>query len=462
MIYLKLSIRNAKRSFINYLLYVTAMTVLLAIIEVSNCIAIIGGLAGFQVVSMPLLITAIQIILVGYIGTFMLKQRAKEFANYLLLGMGKKRLTRLFLCEILWIGFCCYLAGTTIGFAVFGFWYFREPFHERELWGFLYGKSMLYTWICFCFIEIVCSFRLKQRFEKLQIRELMYEKSYSQREKNIGNYKKWGFLFFFCFVCFIGCVCGITFLPGTYLVYPVSVAAIPLCISIFAFYRWAFGCLYAQRRMKSLKIYQKDRLYIMANVTSNFKTAAILNAVFCLCILFSECSFITGILMLQPEIQLFDRDSQQWMGTSQISIGIIFLVTYFSILSLQQMMEVGQNARNHQIMRYMGKSDKEIERLVNQQIAMKLISPMIMDVLLHLFCMPLLNGKMNSILPNSLNHILLRLSGGFWACIIFSYICYLGIAGVMGKRYLTPMSYPAANNTVMPRPFDKKSGQYFI
>ena len=29
MIYLKLSIRNAKRSFINYLLYVVAMTVLL-------------------------------------------------------------------------------------------------------------------------------------------------------------------------------------------------------------------------------------------------------------------------------------------------------------------------------------------------------------------------------------------------------------------------------------------------
>ena len=32
------------------------------------------------------------------------------------------------------------------------------------------------------------------------------------------------------------------------------------------------------------------------------------------------------------------------------------------------MMEVGQNARNYQIMRYMGKSNKEIEKLVNQQI----------------------------------------------------------------------------------------------
>ena len=121
MMYLKLSVRNARRSFADYLLYVAAMTLLLAVAEVSNCMAIVGELAGFQVISLPLLIAVIQIVLAGYMDTFMLKQRAKEFANYLLLGMGKKRLTRLFLCEILWIGFCCYLAGTTIGFAVFGF-----------------------------------------------------------------------------------------------------------------------------------------------------------------------------------------------------------------------------------------------------------------------------------------------------------------------------------------------------
>ena len=129
--YLKLSIRNAKRSFINYLLSAAAMTVLLAIIEVSNCIAIIGRSIGFQVISLPLLIAVIQIVLVGYIDTFMLKQRAKEFANYLLLGMEKKRLTHLFLCEVLLISFFCYLAGTTIGFVIYGSWYFCEP-HERS------------------------------------------------------------------------------------------------------------------------------------------------------------------------------------------------------------------------------------------------------------------------------------------------------------------------------------------
>lgn len=253
--YLKLSIRNAKRSFINYLLYIATMTVLLAIIEVSNCIAIIGESAGFQVISLPLLIAAIQIVLVGYIDTFILKQRAKEFASYLLLGMEKKKLTRLFLCEVLLIGFCCYIAGTTIGFSIYGFWYFREPLHEMKHCGFLYGKSMFYTFLFFCLIETVCSFRLTQRLDKRQIRELMYEKKRNQGIKNIGNYKKWCTIFSLCFMCFIGCVYGIAYLPGDYIVYPVSVIAIPLLISVFAFYKWVFGYLYAYRRMKSVRIY---------------------------------------------------------------------------------------------------------------------------------------------------------------------------------------------------------------
>ena len=433
--YLKLSIRNARRSFINYLLYIVTMTVLLSIIEVSNCIAIIGESAGFQVISLPLLIAVIQIVLVGYIDLFLLKQRAKEFASYLLLGMEKKRLTRLFLCEVLLIGFCCYMAGTTIGFSIYGFWYFREPLHEMKRCGFLYGKSMLYTFLSFCLIETVCSLRLKQRLDKLQIRELIYERNRNQDAENIRNYKKWGTIFFLCFVCFIGCVCGIVFLPEVYIVYPVSVTAIPLLISVFAFYKWVFGYLYAYRQMKSVRIYQKDWLYLTANVTSNFKTAAMVNAVFCVCLLFSGGSFVTGMLILQPEFQLFDTAVRQWMGTSQISICIVFLVIYFSILSLQQLIEVRQYSKSNQIMRCMGKSNKQIAGLMNKQTAIKLSSPMIMTLLIVLFCVPLLNVKMNLMLPAALNNILLKLTGEFGACIAVFYICYFGIVSAMSKRY---------------------------
>lgn len=115
------------------------------------------------------------------------------------------------------------------------------------------------------------------------------------------------------------------------------------------------------------------------------------------------------------------------MGISQISICIVFLVIYFSILSLQQIIEVGQNAKGNQIMRYMGKNNKQIERLVCKQIAIRLTFPMIMALLVILFCIPLLNGKMNLILPASLNNILLKLAGEFGVCITIFYIGYFKI-----------------------------------
>ena len=139
MIYLRLSIRNAKRSFRDYLLYVVTMTILLAIMEISNCIAIMGELADLQTISLPLLITMIQVVLIGYIDNFILKQRAKEFASYLLLGMSKKKLENLFLCEILLIGLVCFLIGTTIGFFVYGLSCLNAILHEIKLYAFLYG-----------------------------------------------------------------------------------------------------------------------------------------------------------------------------------------------------------------------------------------------------------------------------------------------------------------------------------
>lgn len=149
-------------------------------------------------------------------------------------------------------------------------------------------------------------------------------------------------------------------------------------------------------------------------------------------------AFVTGILMLQPEFQLFDAVVQQWMGTSQISICIVFLVIYFSVLSLQQLMEIRQNAKGDQIVRCLGKSTRQIERLVHRQITIRLTAPMIMALLIISCCAPLLNARMNCILPDSLHNILLKLTGAFGACIGVFYICYFEIVRAMGKRYIFP------------------------
>ena len=63
---------------------------LTSIIFLSNCIADWGDMqAGFQTMALPLLIVIIMAVLVNYINHFIIRQRAKEFATYMLLGMKK-------------------------------------------------------------------------------------------------------------------------------------------------------------------------------------------------------------------------------------------------------------------------------------------------------------------------------------------------------------------------------------
>ena len=81
-------------------------------------------------------------------------------------------------------------------------------------------------------------------------------------------------------------------------------------------------------------------------------------------------------------------------------------------------------------------SSKQIERLAAKQEAVKLLTPVIMALLTVLFCIPLLNRKMNLVLPVSLHNILLKLAGGFGVCFIVFYICYFGMISVMRKRYI--------------------------
>ena len=98
----------------------------------------------------------------------MLKQRAKEFANYLLLGMKRKELTNLFLYEILLLGLFCFLAGTAIGFVLYGLLGFTLFFHSFHISGSLYAESLLHTFFYFSMIEVVSALSLKYRLDKLQ------------------------------------------------------------------------------------------------------------------------------------------------------------------------------------------------------------------------------------------------------------------------------------------------------
>ncbi len=131
-----------------------------------------------------------------------------------------------------------------------------------------------------------------------------------------------------------------------------------------------------------------------------------------------------------------DPVNQQWMSFLQISVCIIFMAIYFSILSLQQIIELKRQAKNILILHYMGKSQTQIKSLLKTQVMLKLFMPTLMCFALLLVGTPFINYKMNMALPTVMHNSLAKAVGWFIACFVILYLCYFLIVYIVSKRYI--------------------------
>jgi len=433
--YIKLALRNAKRSIFNYLLYIITMTILIAVMYVSNGIAIFGNMqAGFQTASLPLLIVVIMVALVNYINTFMMKQRAKEFANYLLLGMEKRKLSQMFLLEFCIIGMMCFILGALIGATAY-FTFFAKELHDAEFQITLTIQTLLQTFFFFCIVEILSTIRMYKKIYKLQISELMNE---NRRNQSLGGSKRnlWGISFCIGFISFILLLGGVAFGSENIADVIISFIAIPLIGCIFTFYKWIYAYFSFKRLVQSEDLYKGNRLCGIAEMTTGTKTSALMSSIFCICLFFSTLSFVFGTLLLHKELDILNPSSQQWMGFMQISIAVIFIVIYFSILSLQQIIELKRQSKNFRILYYMGKSQTQIKSFIKRQVMLKLLIPTLMCFVLLLTITPFINYKMNMVFPNTMSNFLINALGGFGVCFVMLYICYFEVVYITSIRYV--------------------------
>ena len=120
----KLAFRNMKRSAKDYLVYMLTMAVVTALMyafnslifqndinqyfELEALMEVMIGLATFFIV----LIVAW---LINYMVRFMLEKRSSEFGIYLLLGMKKKMISRIYMRENILLGGISFLIGILFG-----------------------------------------------------------------------------------------------------------------------------------------------------------------------------------------------------------------------------------------------------------------------------------------------------------------------------------------------------------
>lgn len=431
--YLKLALKNAKRSLPDYLLYIFTITILVSVMCVSNLVSTFGSIqVGFQTASLPILIALIMVILVDYINTFMLKRRSKELATYMLLGMKNSKLSLMLILELCLIGAACFLVGVTFGLVFFLFFFGQNHSANGDLFSVLLA-GITQTTLYFCGVEILSAFRMKQKLYKSEINRLMREGSHNQPLR--ANRKDfWSKSFFIGFLCFTLLLIIIVFAPKAAAGTVIPLISIPMLFCIFAFYKWVYALFSSKRLALSEDLYKGSCLYRIAEMTTGTKTGAIINAVFCICLLFSAMSFVFGALLLNSDIHVLSAAEDQWMGLMQISICIIFMVIYFSIISLIQLAEIKGQVKNFKIMFYMGKSQGEIKALLRTQILMKLLFPGLMCFVLLGVGAPMVSYKIEVML--SAHSWILESTLIFAASFALLYMCYFSAVYIIGRRFL--------------------------
>lgn len=429
--YIKLALRNAVRSMPDYLLYMFTMIMLLSIMFVSNYLALVGNVeGGFRTGSLPFLISMILTVLVGYTDSFMVKQRSKEFASYLLLGMEKKKLLGMFLLEVFLIGTLCFLVSAMIGSGICFLLCGGEVFFS------VFGNSGIRSFVCFLGVELLTMYCICRQLKHLEIRDLMSEKKRSEQPEDTRNYRLCRGIVYISAISFMSMLCGIAILPEKLMSPLISLISVPLFLFIFSFYRYFFQRLIQKRQEKWEKLYKGDRLYLTAEMTSAAKSNAVLNGIFCSCFLFSAGAFLFGDYLLRTRSMPGSEEKQWWMGFLQISICIIFMLLFFFILSTRQMIDIKKQIKELEMIYFMGKDREQLQRLLKKQVIIKLSIPVILSLGLLIVCLPIVDYRMNLVLAPEMNHFFVESAGKFLMCFCALYLCYYHLVCYLQKRYL--------------------------
>ena len=200
----KLALRNVKRSVKDYLVYFLTMALVTALMFAFNSLLFsddIGemfeevelmqemiGLATFFIV----LIVAW---LINYMVRFILEKRSREFGIYLLVGMKKKQIARLYMRENILLGIGAFFVGIVMGVLV-----------QQMLLAVLYGitrvdyrfrieikkECLLLTLVCYGGCFLLALLRCKKKFKKMNIYSLMNaEKQNEEIKEAHEEIKKW-------------------------------------------------------------------------------------------------------------------------------------------------------------------------------------------------------------------------------------------------------------------------------
>jgi len=277
----KLTFRNVKRSAGDYLIYLITMTVIAALMFAFHGMmfsedmkAIYSDLGIFVALTLmaSFFIMFIIIWLVHYMVNFMLEKRGREFGTYMLLGMKKKQIARIFRWENIILGFLSMLLGVIPGFIfqkvfVNVFYSILDiDYHitlNLNLWGVLITVGIL------VFSYVLALWRVKRRFKKMHIRDFIYMDK--QNEQVIHGRSTWKKVFVLIAAAYIVFFYVMVFTAGM-TIRSVWGYIIGLAAAIYLLYAGLSSFFVSYIKSRPDGIYYNARLFVFRQLASKIRT----------------------------------------------------------------------------------------------------------------------------------------------------------------------------------------------
>lgn len=303
----KLAWRNMKRSARDYLVYVLTMTVITAFMyafnslifqdELSGYLGVTEGVMEMMIGLATVFIMLIVAWLINYMVRFMLEKRSSEFGLYLLLGMKKRMISRLYMRENMLLGTLAFIIGIPAGvllsqaLTAIMFAMVRMEYHFHVS---VNPWTVLMTVLCYAGCYVLALSCCKRKFKKMNIHALMNAKRRNEeiKEKHERVKQVWlplSVLFIFAFW---------TVFKGISNVVQLVLFLTGLVLTIYLFYIGLSAFIICYIRDKRDGIYHGQNLFLLRQFAGKVRTMQFtmgtLTALFAIALLGASVAMMFG------------------------------------------------------------------------------------------------------------------------------------------------------------------------
>ena len=280
---IKLSLRNAKRTWRDYLVFFVTLLLIAAIMFSFNGLLFDPDIRRLQddsaIMAVMLGIATFFILLVltwllQYMVRFMMSKRSREFATYLLLGMKRRQISKIFWGESLVLGIAAFLLGTGCGifFRQFLFACFYALIGKSYQLNFCFNPAaFLMTVLCFfgCYL-LSLAFHHK-KFRGMNISGLLQADRENEQIRE-GNLIIGTTVFLAGFAGILSIILVLTFFSRSLEGGDIVFMMLLLILSIYLMY-WGLASLFSlYLRKRGKRMYKGTNLFLIRQLSSKIRT----------------------------------------------------------------------------------------------------------------------------------------------------------------------------------------------